>query len=550
MSIAGNEMSCAELLSAAESHLKKGELEAGERALRSACIWTPSTPNGWYNLGVLERQRSAVGRAVSCLLRCLAVDPRHQQAGTNLGEALLATGEDGRASMWIEHFTLQAPGHPAAWHNAGLDRSRRGDTRGARSALMRAIALNPAYGGALSALGLICQNAAENDMAAVCYQRAIASGHSGGRNLINLGVIQQESGQLEAAAAMYRLALQQNPGNFDVRANLAAVSLDLGQVPQAKAEARMVLTFRPDHSRALWVSGWIQLLEGDFRRGYRAYDLAWRDALETLPAHARSYPLWHGGPVPGGRVLLWCEHGVGDEILYAGMLRDVMRTGVQAVVETDPRMVTLFQRSFPELEIIARCETIPADVVAQSSTARLPYLFRRRLADFTATGPYLIPDPERIDWAREVFSKLGAGALVGLAWRSGNRRTSSGKSTRLSDWQPLLARNDILPLSLQYDPGDESDERLYDNPALDIRDDIETLAAEIAVLDHVVSISGLTAHLAGALGRPGHVLLPRAPLWFWFAGGRRCPWYPSLSLVRQQTPGSWEREIAALTAEI
>jgi hypothetical protein len=178
---------------------------------------------------------------------------------------------------------------------------------------------------------------------------------------------------------------------------------------------------------------------------------------------------------------------------------------------------------------------------------RLPMLFRRGPGDFPTRRSYLVADPERVAGYRAIFSQaesgsgtgVGADKSVGLSWRSGNPRTGSGKSTALAAWDGLLGLAGVRFFSLQYDDGGETDPRLQPNPDLDVKADIDGLAAQITALDHVVSISGVTAHLAGALGVPGHVLLPSAPLWFWFAEGSDCPWYPSLSVVRRGLGEDW-----------
>jgi hypothetical protein len=59
-------------------------------------------------------------------------------------------------------------------------------------------------------------------------------------------------------------------------------------------------------------------------------------------------------------------------------------------------------------------------------------------------------------------------------------------------------------------------------------------------------------HLAGALGLPTWVLLPHLPDWRWMLSGTTSPWYPTLTLWRQEThwdwPGVLERVVQALVS--
>lgn len=66
-----------------------------------------------------------------------------------------------------------------------------------------------------------------------------------------------------------------------------------------------------------------------------------------------------------------------------------------------------------------------------------------------------------------------------------------------------------------------------------------------AAMDAVVSIDNSTAHLAGALDVPTHVLLPAHADWRWQMPTDGAGLYPSLRLHRQASPGDW---FAVLTA--
>ena len=69
--------------------------------------------------------------------------------------------------------------------------------------------------------------------------------------------------------------------------------------------------------------------------------------------------------------------------------------------------------------------------------------------------------------------------------------------------------------------------------------DFAATAAVVAALDLVITVDTAMAHLVGAMGHPGWVLLPfsAAPRWL----RQRCdtPWYPTLRLFRQPRGGDW-----------
>ena len=70
-------------------------------------------------------------------------------------------------------------------------------------------------------------------------------------------------------------------------------------------------------------------------------------------------------------------------------------------------------------------------------------------------------------------------------------------------------------------------------------DGFEEIAALMANLDLVVSSDTVTAHLAGALGRPTWVALRDRPDWRWLRDRADSPWYPTMRLFRQKQRGDW-----------
>jgi ADP-heptose:LPS heptosyltransferase len=86
-------------------------------------------------------------------------------------------------------------------------------------------------------------------------------------------------------------------------------------------------------------------------------------------------------------------------------------------------------------------------------------------------------------------------------------------------------------------------------PARRLADYGET-AALIAALDVVVTIDTSIAHVSGALRQPTRVLLPYAPDWRWLLHRNDTPWYNSVVLFRQPTPGDWQSVIASVIASL
>jgi ADP-heptose:LPS heptosyltransferase len=84
-------------------------------------------------------------------------------------------------------------------------------------------------------------------------------------------------------------------------------------------------------------------------------------------------------------------------------------------------------------------------------------------------------------------------------------------------------------------------------PLINFGAEIEDFTDTMGILDHLdrlVTVDTGVAHLAGAMGRPVSILVPFAPDWRWLLGRSDTPWYPTVSLHRQDRPGDWDSAIA------
>lgn len=465
------------------------------------------------------------------------------------------------ASDWtaaVDAFAALArtvPRDSRPWYSLGLALTRAGLGERAAGPLRRALALSPAHAKGWSLLASVAGVPDGHLRAAVLP----------GANLDALRIaaaLKQKDGDAAAAARLLDVVLAEAPDDLDCRTNRAMARIELGLKSLALEDIAHVLESDPEHPRARWARGWIRLGRGDWDAA-SDYAARWLRPEADSRQHQFALPLWDGGPLAHGPLLLWGQFGVGDEILFSTLVEAVATQAASPVVlEVDPRLVRLLSRGLPGVTVVPRLtppdpRVAEARPAAQSSLARLPAVLPRDLVLGRTSSPIMQADPERVAHWRRRFAAMGPPPYRGLAWRSGNRRTASRKSIPLADLAPVLRAAPGTWISLQYDPDPDEIREVaagrrpvpHDNPAADIRGDIDELAAQVAALDLVVTISGTTAHLAGALGRPGLVLMQRDPLWFWFETGEAVPWYPSLTILRQRGT-AWAAVIADAAARL
>jgi hypothetical protein len=272
-----------------------------------------------------------------------------------------------------------------------------------------------------------------------------------------------------------------------------------------------------------------------------------------LPVHCET----NSDQFKGRDVLVVGENGIGDQLLTVGCLGDLVKVAAKVNLCCDRKLELLLTRSFPEVSIVpSRDAPPPSDMVVPSWM--LIGLFRERLDRFSWTNdhtpfkPYLKVKESLRNSLRQRYA-ADQRPVVGLAWRSErDGQVLTDKSCDLRDvaaWGAFFAalKDKVRFISLQY--GDTADEiacvrwrygaEIYQDASVDTWGDVDAVAAQVAAMDYVVSISQTAAHLAGALGVPGWLLLHEKPFPQWRAGRNICPWYPTLVPVRQETAGDW-----------
>jgi ADP-heptose:LPS heptosyltransferase len=265
-------------------------------------------------------------------------------------------------------------------------------------------------------------------------------------------------------------------------------------------------------------------------------------------AQTDDLPLWTGESLAQGRLLIWSEQGIGDEIMFASLLPEILDQGVRCVLLCDSRLQPLLQRSFPQLEVLqefSKANVKKLDIKAHTPSGRLPSFSRTSIESFKRGGsPYLSAEPLKIEVFRKSYT---TGKLrIGLAWFTNNQETGWSRSIALSQFAPLFELPEIQWISLQYGNHDSLEQEaseakapIFIDRSVNQLQDLDTFAAQIAAMDLVITIDNSTAHLAGALGVPTWLMLPFSPDWRWQQHGEHCLWYSSVFLLRQTTPGDW-----------
>lgn len=555
----GNLLARAAQASAAGRHADAAQL------LMRAARAQPGDAEVHYELGRTMRALGEPARAVTCFREALRVDAAHADAAADLAGTLLGLGQPQAAETHARQALAAAPRSLAAHVNLGAALEGQGRFAEAAARYRAALDVDPACSAALLNLSAVCLQLGRVEEAHDAAARALELKPGDFQARQRLASALLEQGRAPQAAEELRRALAADPQSAAAHNSLGHALDMLGRAGEARAHYERALALEPDNVQAHVNLASLLLLDGDYARGWDEYEWRLRDA-ERAALHERfGLPLWDGSPPAGRTLIVYAEQGVGDEIMYASCLPDLHARGARCVVDCDPRLAGLFQRSFPQALIHGGRQTDPADWLAAAGGAdwRVPcaslarHLRRSPEAFAAARAGYLHADPARIARWHGRVAALGAGRKVGLSWRGGVAATGRGaRSIPLAELEPLLRTPGTSFVSLQY--GDcaaelEAAQRrfgvtLHHWP--EAIADFDEMAALVCALDLTVSVCTALVHLGGALGRPVWVMAPLRPEPRYGRSGPRMPWYASVRMFRQRAYGEWRPAVEEVAAAL
>jgi Flp pilus assembly protein TadD len=478
----------------------------------------PDDAGLWNHLGNLLWQLAQNDEAVRHYQQALKLNPQYWEPAQNCGMLLL---ELGRHADAIKCFDVAEKLNPSA---------------------------------ALYQMRAVCLSAMNRfEDAQVDYEKSIALDPGLAETHNNLGLLHWRFGRLEQAFACFDRALALRPDFHAVLNNKAVILLHLQLLDEAFATLQRSLAAAPNDAQTLFYLATLQLLTGDFERGWRAREARWRLPSVGLVDRGFSKPLWRGDqPLEGRTILLHSDEGLGDAIQFARYVPMVAALGARVILEVEPPIQQCLGGITGVAECVGRSSTPAFDLHCPLGT--LPFAFGTQLDTIPLAQGY-IPSPSA---ARLTAwdNRLGPRTRfrVGLVW-AGNpdHKNDHNRSMTLRMLAPLLDC-DVQFVSLQKGVRDQ--DRAFLAERSDIVDltphltDFSETAALISCLDLVITVDTSVAHLAGALGAPVWTMVPFNPDWRWLLNRDDSPWYQSMRLFRQPKRGDWASVVDNVRREL
>ncbi|HEY2033653.1 MAG TPA: tetratricopeptide repeat protein [Rhizomicrobium sp.] len=514
---------------------RRGDIaRAGQLALE-ATETDETNAQAFHVLALALEKMGHLHKALVTFEKAFALDPNDPDLLLNLGLTAWNMKMRAQAVKMFRLFITANPGSPLGYNNLGMVQCELGDCPTAIETLRNAIYQMPGEPILWNSLATVLAESSRADESIQFYREAVRLDPAFARPYHNLGYAYSHLGMLEEALAAYDGALERATD------------------PSERVEGL--------HSRSICLIGM-----GRLEEGFREYEIR-RDV------HFRAYvnqmvkaPYWAGENLDGKRILVIGEQGLGDEFMFANIIPDLVRavgeTG-KVQIAVDPRLVPLFQRSFPTTEVGPYDDRRLLDRDRNKELRFIPWAlvqgepdyqvlmgsalqyYRHRLEDFPREA-FLAADPARVETYRQQLEALGTGPFVGICWRSMMMDGKRGKYySALDEWGPILKTPGVTFVNVQY--GDVAAEleraqqihgvTIHSIKALDLKNDIEGGAALSAALDLVISAPTAAAAAAASVG---------TETWFLTAGRtwpqlgtEEYPWYRATKVLTPKKFGDW-----------
>jgi tetratricopeptide (TPR) repeat protein len=521
----------------AESFLAKGNLFAKLKryddaigAFKTAVALNANLLDAYLGMANVLRELGRYDEALPAYDKVLALRPNDEGAWLGRGNLLTDLRRFDDALAAYDKVLTFKPGDDGAWLGRGnvFAELRRLDD--ALAAYDKALLINPGVAKVWLGRGNALTALKRNDEAFAAYEKALALDPGLAEAWLGRGNLLAEDKRFDEACAAYDKAIALDPQIADAYCNKALIKLGIG----------------------------------DFEEGWDLYE--WRSKTKiNIPKHAYLKSLnflvrQNRAALIGESVAILAEQGIGDEIMFASILPDLIGDAKSVAYEVDARLLRLFESAFPSVSLIARDDQTrlrqqAPDVVLQVGS--LGYAYRRDAKSFPRL-PYLRADAVRVEkWQALLADEAMSRKTIGISWRGGTSRTRRDeRSIELEQLRPLIEGNDCHFVSLQY--GEVADEIARFNDAgarkvhcpLDDFNNFDDFAALVTALDLVVSVQNTTIHMCGALGRPCWGMIPWRPEWRYGVVGESMIWYSSIKLYRHSAPGDWDGIIKAINSDL
>jgi len=565
---------------------QEGNLVEAEQRYLTLLKTSQENTQALFLLGSLYGQSGRLPDAIQVLKRVISKDPKHLDAHNNLALAFEFSGNIPQAIETCEHALRFSPDSAVLHNNLGDLYQKCSNHQKAEQHLSKALQLKPDYEAAMINLAIVYCHNETFDKSEALFKQALNINPNNAKTYCNYSALSQSRKNYVQAESFARKALELQPNYPQAISNLGNALLRQDKHEEAEHCFSQAIKLKPDYLEAYNNLGFLYHNTTRFHDALNIYDKAvnidpnnhdnywyrsfthfqlgnfkqaWADYEHGLKNGGRDsrafpFPLWKHETDQDKTLLVYAEQGIGDQIMFASCLADLLQTRKKVILECERRLQPLFTRSFPKVRVIGTKQNSDLtwlnsfpEIEHQIALGSLGKFYRNDMKDFPKVKSYLVADKDKQQKWQDRYAMLGGKLTIGISWQGGINIDHNKRSMTLESWLPILKTPDCQFVNLQYGQHETELDMLrskhniiiHDWPDSDSLIELDDFAAQISALDLVISVGNTNVHLAGALGVPAWCIIPLVPSWRWMADGTHSPWYSSVRLYRQKQADEW-----------
>ncbi|MDB5428997.1 MAG: flagellar protein FlbA [Caulobacter sp.] len=513
----------------------------------------------------------------------------------------LRAGDPVAAGQWAYKALQADERNGLAWHMMAIAREQVGDFKTSLQAYESALALLPDHADVANDLGRLAYRMGMFDVSEKLFRHYLVKhpdSHEAANNIAcalrdqgrydeavdflrhgimanqdkamlwnTMGTLVAQQGDPMGSMTFYDEALRLEPTLTFARYNRGNAKLVAGDVEGALEDCEASLAevkAEPERLMMQLARSSIRVALGDVGGGWDDYEARLHPQFADVTHFVIDRPRWEpGSDLTGKTLLVMGEQGLGDEVMFANVLPDVIEAlgpDGRLILALEARLVELFARSFPKAQVVSHltgkreghtlrgptADVEMASVDLWTPLASLLRRFRRSVEAYPARDHFLTPDPARVAHWKAALAKAPAGLKVGILWKSlKNDAARARYFSPFDDWGPVFAQKGVTFVNLQYgETGEELAQArarfgvdIWTPPGIDLKQDLDDLAALTCALDLILAPPNATSNIAAACGAPVWLISP--PGSWPRLGTPRYPWYPQAKVFVPAGFGDW-----------
>ena len=578
-----NGVACSNL---AEIRRSLGQMDAAVALCRRAITINPNLAGAHANLAAICRQMGRLPEALAAAQQVMRLSPNMASGYSSAGAALIDLLRPQEALPLLQRAVQLDPNNAAIWSNLGLCYTRFSDFDNAIPAHRRAVALEPknetilmnlavalAEGGGFAEAVIhfsklaaahpnspeIVQNLAaahcdlHNHGEALKYaQRAIELDPQRIETLITFANIHTALGQFDDSLRCLDRALAIRPTGKIYQA-IATAYVGSGRLEQALDAIARALELDPADPISIFDRAIILIYLGRLEEAWPFYETRFDHPRLKPFIQQFDKPRWNGEAIPGKRLLVQCEQGLGDTVYFSRYATLLARQGIRPILRVQPALMEVIQTIPGVTEVVAE-KAPPPEFDFHIPLMSLPGAFKTSLTTVPNHVPYISSDAQKKSHWQAEFARHRGKLNIGIAWEGGAFQPENRlRSASLAAFAPLA---DLPVTFFSLQKGEAASQAKTPPAGMDFHDlaphihDFADTTAIIDALDLVISIDTCIVHVAGALAKPVWTLLAHYRGHMWMTQRSDSPWYPTMRLFRQPKFEDWAAVMVDVRREL